>query len=226
MDSNNGKSKLAEVEASLDDFSLQMKEISVDNARLLKEFNIKMQELRDSQAETDRQIKQIKDSQAETARQIKESQAETARQIKEVSRQLGGMGNTQGTATTELFYNSLKYGQKKMFGEEFDDVFKEEARKTKKGFEDEYDILMFNGQAVCIVEVKYKADTNDVKQLLRKESTFRENFPEHNNKKLYLAMASRSFHHLTEKACKDNGIAIMKQVGGTVVISDENLKVF
>ena len=33
-------------------------------------FSIKMQELRDSQAETDRQIKQIKESQAETARQI------------------------------------------------------------------------------------------------------------------------------------------------------------
>ena len=82
---------------------------------------------------------------------------------------------------------------------------------------------------MCIVEVKYKADANDVMQVLRKKSTFRANFAEHNkhnNKKLYLALASRSFHHLTEKACKENGIAIMKQVGGTVVISDENLKVF
>jgi len=39
-------------------------------------------------------------------------------------------------------------------------------------------------------------------------------------------MASMSFHPLTEKACKDNGISIMKQVGNTLVVSDENLKVF
>jgi len=86
--------------------------------------------------------------------------------------------------------------------------------------------MLFNGRAVCIVEVKYKADSDDVLQVLRKERTFRTNFPEHNKKKLYLAMASMSFHPLTEKACKDNGIAIMKQVGDTLVVSDENLKVF
>jgi len=89
-----------------------------------------------------------------------------------------------------------------------------------------FDGSLFNGSAVCIVEVKYKADSNDVLQVLRKERTFRRNFPEHNKKKLYLAMASLSFHPLTEKACKDNGIAIMKQVGDTIVVSDENLKVF
>ena len=68
--------------------------------------------------------------------------------------------------------------------------------------------MLFNGQAVCIVEVKYKADTNDMQQVLRKEKTFRANFPEHNDRRLYLALASRSFHKKTEKACKENGIAI------------------
>ena len=86
--------------------------------------------------------------------------------------------------------------------------------------------MLFNGRAVCIVEVKYKADSADVLQVLRKERTFRANFPEHSKKKLYLAMASMSFHPLTEKACSDNGIAIMKQVGNTLVVIDENLKVF
>jgi hypothetical protein len=118
------------------------------------------------------------------------------------------------------------YGNKKMFGEEFDDVFIGENRNTVKGYEDKYDIMLFNCRAVCIVEVKYKADSKDILQVLRKERTFRANFPEHGNKKLYLAMASMSFHPLTEKACSDNGIAIMKQVGDTMVVSDENLKVF
>jgi len=80
--------------------------------------------------------------------------------------------------------------------------------------------MLFNCRAVCIVEVKYKADSDDVLQVLRKERTFQTNFPEHNKKKLYLAIASMSFHPLTEKACKDNGIAIMKQFGDTIVVSD------
>jgi hypothetical protein len=152
--------------------------------------------------------------------------AETDRLIKANAVLINGIGNNNGAAVEEYFYNALEHGNKKMFGEEFDDVFRGETRKTIKGSEDEYDIMLFNGRAVCIVEVKYKADSADVAQVLRKERTFRANFPEHGKKRLYLAMASMSFHPLSEKACRDNGIAVMKQVGGTIVVSDENLKVF
>jgi len=164
--------------------------------------------------------------QAENERYLNEKFAETDRLIKENAKLINGIGFTNGAAAEEFFYNALEYGNKKLFGEDFDTLYRGEKRKTIKGYEDEYDIMLFNCQAVCIVEVKYKADSNDVFQVLRKEQTFRKNFPEHNKKKLYLAMASMSFHPLTEKACKDNGIAIMKQVGDTFVISDENLKVF
>ena len=37
---------------------------------------------------------------------------------------------------------------------------------------------------------------------------------------------TKTFHKLTEKACKDNGIAIIKQVGNTVAIYDKNMKIF
>ena len=157
---------------------------------------------------------------------LNDSSAKTENIVKNLAQQLGGMGNSNGAAAVDFFYNSFLYGPKNIFGENFDDVFKEEKRKTKKGGEDEYDILMFNGQAVCIVEVKYKADTDDIPGVLKKVQTFRMNFPEHSDKKLYLALASMSFHSLTEKACKDNGIAIVKQVGDTIVINDKHLKAF
>jgi len=171
----------------------------------------------------------VSEQQAETARRQKENDRqlkETDRLVKENALLINGISRNNGAAAEDYFYNALQHGNKKMFGEDFDDVFRGEKRKTIKGYEDEYDIMLFNGRAVCIVEVKYKADSDDVLQVLRKEKTFRRNFPEHNKKKLYLAMASMSFHPLTEKACKDNGIAIMKQVGDTIVVSDENLKVF
>jgi hypothetical protein len=167
-------------------------------------------------------LQALTEKQAETDRQMKE----TDRLVKENAVQINGISKNNGAAAEEYFYNALLHGNKKMFGENFDDVFRGEKRKTIKGFEDEYDIMLFNCGAVCIVEVKYKVDSDDVLQVLRKERTFRANFPEHSKKKLYLALASMSFHPLTVKAYSDNGIAVMKQVGNTLVISDENLKVF
>ena len=216
MESIQDNNRLAAVEAILAETAKQMANFEQERKRFRADFE---QEIKRSQAAFEQERKQSRAAFDLEMQKISKMQAENAKQI-------GGMGNSQGKATTELFYNSLKYGEKKMFGEAFDDVFKEESRQTKKGFEDEYDILMFNGQAVCIVEVKYKADTNDVQQVLRKEKTFRANFPEHHNKRLYLALASRSFHKKTEEACQKNGIAIMKQVGGTVVVNDEHLKMF
>ena len=195
----------------------------------------KLDKVAERQAENDRilteKFAEIAKQQAKTDLQM----AETDRLVKENTLLINGISKNNGAAAEEYFYNALQHGDtsyfvqstsRKMFGENFNDVFRGEKRKTIKGYEDEYDIMLFNGRAVCIVEVKYKADSDDVLQVLRKERTFRTNFPEHKKKKLYLAMASMSFHPLTEKACKNNGIAIMKQVGDKVVIYDENLKTF
>ena len=153
--------------------------------------------------------------------------AENNRILKDLSKQIGGMANSNGDYAEEFFYNALYHGQRNMFGEVFDEVVKRNIVTINKGFEDEYDILLVNGRAICVVEVKYKADSGDLPhRVLRKAQTFRANFPQHKDKKVYLALAGMSFHPLTEKACKDNGIAIMKQVGDTLVVTDENLKTF
>jgi len=155
------------------------------------------------------------------------SNADFDRRMKELSKQIGGMANSDGDFAEEFFFNALYHGQRKMFGEVFDDVVKRNKVTINKGYEDEYDILMVNGRAVCIVEVKFKADSGDLPhKVARKAETFRVNFPQHKDKKVYLAIAGMSFHPLTEKACADNGIAVMKQVGEAMVVSEENLKTF
>ena len=52
------------------------------------------------------------------------------------------------------------------------------------------------------------------------------NFPQHKDKTVYLALAGMSFNPLTEQACKEAGIAIIKQAGETIVIFDDHLKTF
>ena len=164
-------------------------------------------------------------SSAKFEHELKLMQKAWDKQNKELKQQIGGMGNNNGDMAQEFFFNALFY-TKTLFGQVFD-VVKTEKRKVKKtGVDVQYDVMLVNGKSVCIVEVKYKADTNDVKKIATKfEKLFRENFPEHSDKKLYLALASMSFNTHVEKACKENGIAMIKQVGDTIEIYDEHLKV-
>jgi len=173
--------------------------------REMQEIRRIMQELAQSQKETDRKMQ------------------ETDRKIKEVSQTVGGMGNSQGEFAEEYFFNAFENGKQNFFGEKFDEI-----RKNIKGIEqdDEYDILLINGKYIGIVEVKYKARETDIPKVLRKAETFRENFPKYQHHKIYLALASMSFYPEVEEACISAGIAIIKQVGETVVICDEHLKVF
>ena len=176
-----------------------------------------------SHAEADRRAAEADRKAAERAAEYKNLQE----LFKQVSQQIGGMANSNGAYAEEFFYNAFLNGQKNIFGEEFEDIVKNNKVSMNKGCEDEYDILLVNGRAVCVIEVKYKADSADLPQkVLRKARTFRVNFPHHKDKTVYLALAGMSFNPLTEQACKDAGIAIIKQVGDTVAIYDENLKTF
>ena len=179
---------------------------------ILADFTLGMQKIRDAQAETDRQMKK-------TDRQMKE----TDRQIKKVNETLGSWANNHGQFAEEYFFNSFHKGKQNFFGEKFDDV-----KKNLKGTEtnDEFDIVMLNGSSVGLVEVKFKAHENDIPNVLKKVYTFRENFPKYKNHKVYLALATMAFYPELEKECMHQGIAIIKQVGDTVVINDEHLKVF
>jgi len=54
--------------------------------------------------------------------------------------------------------------------------------------------------------------------------TFRVNFPDYANHKIYLGLAIMTFYPELERTCIEQGIAVVKQVGDTVVINDTNLK--
>jgi hypothetical protein len=85
---------------------------------------------------------------------------------------------------------------------------------------------MLNGLSVGIIEVKYKARENDVPEVLGKVHSFRANFPKYKKHKIYLGLATMAFYPELEQSCKDNGIAIIKQVGNTIIINDKHLKAF
>jgi len=185
-----------------------------------------LQVLTERQAETDRQMKETDRQMKETDRQMKETDRkmkETDRQIDKVNATVGSWSYNQGRFAEEYFFNSFEKGKQNFFGEKFDEI-----KKNLKGTEtdDEFDLVMLNGHTLGLIEVKFKAHENDIPKVLKKASTFKSNFPKYKNHKVYLGLATMAFYPELEEECIRQGIAVIKQVGDTVVINDKHLKAF
>ena len=174
----------------------------------------------------------LTEKQAETDRLLKESSADFDRRMKEYDRRMkkfeemnGGLSNNQGLFAEEYFFNAFENGKKNFFGEKFNDI-ERNLKGIESKFKDEYDIVFFNGKSIAIVEVKFRARNNNIEQLVNKAKTFKINFPKFRNHRIYLGLAALTFDNGIEEDCKEKGIAVVKQVGDTVVINDDHLNVF
>ena len=91
----------------------------------------------------------------------------------------------------------------------------------------EFDLVMFNGENIALIECKYKAHKSDVEKLITKQvESFKKLFPIYANHKFYLGIASFSFYPELEQFARENGVAILKQKGEVVEIVADNLKAY
>ena len=154
--------------------------------------------------------------------------AKTDRKLEKIGEMVGGLSSNTGLFAEEYFYESLERGEKILMGEKFDKLIKskimedDESKETKG----ELDIILINGKCLVIVEVKFRVRDKHVDKVLKKIKPFRERFPEYKNHQVYLGLASMVFDEKIEDKCKENGIAVIKQVGGKIDIYDKNLKAF
>jgi hypothetical protein len=198
--------------------------------RLRRESEARLdREIAESRADSERRKKEwdekFEQSNAKFAREFAESRTEFDRRMKKQEELAGSWGNNLGFFAEEYFFNSFKNGKQNFFGEKFDSI-----EKNVKDFDyiakDEYDILLVNGKTVAIVEIKFKAHESDIPKVLRKAETFRINYPNYGNHRIFLGLATMAFYPELEEECKNKGIAIIKQIGDTVVVNDEHLREF
>ena len=168
----------------------------------------------------------------ESNRILTEKQAETdrvltklAKSIQDLNANVGGISNSNGDFAEACFFNSFENGKRNFFGEKFDEIEKN-LKGIEPGYKAEYDIVLFNGKSIAIIEVKYKGRKDHVPKLIQKAESFRVNYPKYAHHQIYLALAAMAFDPETEQECADAGVAIIRQVGDTVVICDAHLKVF
>jgi hypothetical protein len=164
---------------------------------MINRNSIGMENLRRQQEATDAQMKK------------------TDERFKKIQEELGGMGSSNGSYAEEYFTNAMK--EKMSFaGLHFDEM--ETNLKAKAGdIQDEFDLVLYNGDAIGLIEIKYKARPEDLEKMVdKKVSNFRALFPYYKDYKVYLGLGSMSFNpHVCAKA-QELGIGLLKQVGETV----------
>jgi hypothetical protein len=180
-------------------------------------------EIKAKWAETDRRFEETNRRFEETDRGFKETKQlfdKLGIKADNINTKVEGISKSNGMFAEEYFFRSLE--EKKEFaGIHFDYVsngFKG-LIKTSDGsrLEDQFDIVMINDNAVAIIEIKYKADSDDIIKLAgKKAKNFKTLFPVYKDFDLYLGLGSLSFNEYVVNKAKEYGIGLLKQKGNTI----------
>jgi len=171
--------------------------------------------------ETDKQFKETDKKMLENAAELRK----TEELLKNLGIHVGGMANSHGQSTEEYFYNSLAENPR-LGNIKFDEISRNLHYKISN-LEDEFDITMFNGNNIALIECKYRAKEEDVIRLIdKKVGNFRTLVPFYASHTIYLGIAGFSFDARIEKFARDNGVAILRQMGNLVEVEADNLKAY
>lgn len=93
-----------------------------------------------------------------------------------------------------------------------------------KTTQDEFDIVMYNGKSVAIVEIKHKVHPNDLEILTEKKvKNFKTLFPQYEKYKVYLGIGGVSIPKDVIDNAHKKGVAILRQKGEIMKIDDKYL---
>ena len=193
------------------------------------ELKVLVASIAESQKETNAQIKatneqtqaslaSLAESQKKTELQVQKTELQvqkTSAKVDKVSNMYGGMANNQGAATEEFYYNSLS---KKpiLQGIRFDKVSRNVVGDLD-GIKDEYDIVMVNGQAVYIIEVKHRVHIKDVEKLVNKKvKNFMKLFTEYAGYQHHIGLACFYIDEAIKKQALAQGVNILQRKGDVI----------
>jgi len=146
--------------------------------------------------------------------------AKTDAKIAAMSAEVAGIGKSNGMFAEDVYFRSL-WRQKEFAGIHFDDVsdrFKSKITLPDgRKLEDEFDVVMTNAASVALVEVKYRARAEDVKDLAETAAkNFRLLFPAYKDFKIYLGLGALAFEKEAVAKARECGIGLIKRVDDTI----------
>ncbi len=164
--------------------------------------------------ETEKQFKEIAKQSKETDKKF----AETDKKIDKLAKLYGGVSENSRDVAEEFFRRGLE-GKKDLFGIPFDQVAHLEKR-TKK-LQGEYDIVLYNGDVMIVIEVKYKLHPDDVEDFIkRKLPNFKPLFSEYKDKKIIGGVAAMSVPNHSRELALKNGLLLLTQSGDNIAVAN------
>jgi Holliday junction resolvase-like predicted endonuclease len=182
-------------------------------------LSIEVKELRDSQKEFQKVQKQTDEQLKQTDKQLKQTDEKLAR----VGITVGNMSNNQGAVAEEYFINSLRDNPK--IGDISFDIVDSNTKRHIGKLQDEFDIILINGNSVAIIEVKYKVHPKDVERLKQKIFNFKKLFPVYKDYKLYAGIAGFVVPKDAFDIAKNNGYFVLQRKGDVIQSFTDGLKV-
>jgi chemotaxis protein histidine kinase CheA len=146
--------------------------------------------------------------------------------------QIGGISRSNGEFCEEYFVNCFKENPT-LLGEKYDRILTYFSTDPKNrlipgsdpiAIVDEYDLIMQNCTSIALIEMKYKAGTDDVGKMFSKLHSFRTNFPSLKDYKIYLCLASFRFPKMVRDRAAKEGIVLIEQRGDKIEVISENTK--
>jgi len=205
----------------------ELKALIASIALVQKETGEEIKALAVAQKETGEQIKRTDEQINRTDEQMKrtdEQMKRTDEKLERIGINLGNIGQNQGDVAEEFFFQSLIKDNRlgKIY---FDDVVKN-MEKHRGQIQEEYDLVMTNGDVIAVVEVKYKAHKNDLDKLDRKMKHFKQLFPIYQSFKQYGAIAAFHINDDAKEEALRRGYFVLQRSGDLVhTESSEHLTV-
>ena len=199
-----------------------IKAMYAEIAEMQKENAIRFKETDKKFAETAKQFKESERRFKETERILNEKFTCMEKAIENTNKQIGGISKSNGEFCEEYFINSFKENPTFM-GEKYDRVV-DYLKPEPVVINDEYDLVLRNGSTVVLIEMKYKANIDDVGRMFSKLHSYRANYPMFKDYKVYLALASFRFPAKVRKRADEKGIVLIEQRGDKIEVISEKVK--
>ena len=202
--------ELKDLVASLAVDSKNLHAAQMETRKQIEETSAQMKLTDEKMKETSAQMKLTDEQIKETSAQMKR----TDEKLERIGITLGNVTHNQGDVAEEFFLNSL-LKDNRLGNIYFDDVVKN-MEKHRGQMQEEFDLVLTNGNVIGIVEVKYKAHENDLKKLDRKMQNFKKLFPIYQNYKQYGAIATFHINDDAKKAALSRGYFVLQRSGDLV----------
>ena len=164
----------------------ELKELIAQLAVSQKKTDEQLKKTDEQLKKTDEHLRQTDEQLRQTDKELRKMFKKVDERLDRVAKQLGGITNNRGDEVEEYFVNSLK-DTLSIADMKFDYLLQNVELKSKK-INDEFDILLVNGESVALIEVKYKVHPKVLDSLAKKVEHLKM-LPQYKDYKVYAGVA-------------------------------------